>query len=89
MVAGGDGRLRHATLIADHHLIRLANACVDQVRRRVQQNLTGHRGRTHDPLYRVRRLLVDGAGRQAPRGLSGLSISVRTTVRHAGPGTGP
>ena len=62
-VAGTDGRLRDATLVADHfHLIRLANACVDQVRRRVQQQLTGHRGRKDDPLYRVRRLLVRAAG---------------------------
>jgi transposase len=67
-VAGGDGRLRHATLIADHfHLIRLANACVDQVRRRVQRDLTGHRGRAEDPLYRVRRLLVRAADRLTPR----------------------
>jgi transposase len=67
-VAGHDGRLRHARLIADHfHLIRLANACVDQVRRRVQQQLTGHRGRAHDPLYRVRRLLVRAADRLTAR----------------------
>ena len=67
-VAGHDGRLRHARLIADHfHLIRLANACVDQVRRRVQQQLTGHRGRAHDPLYRIRRLLVRAADRLTAR----------------------
>ena len=67
-VAGHDGRLTHARLIADHfHLIRLANACVDQVRRRVQRNLTGHRGRKYDPLYRVRRLLVRAADRLTAR----------------------
>ena len=31
---------------------------VDQVRRRVQQQRTGHRGRSGDPLYRARKLLV-------------------------------
>jgi len=67
-VAGHDGRLRHAWLIADHfHLIRLGNACVDQVRRRVQRDLTGHRGRATDPLYRVRRLLVRAADRLTAR----------------------
>jgi transposase len=67
-VAGDGGRLRHARLIADHfHLIRLANACVDQVRRRVQRDLTGHRGRTDDPLYRIRRVLVRAADRLTPR----------------------
>jgi hypothetical protein len=30
----------------------------DQVRRRVQQATLGHRGRTHDPLYRIRKLLL-------------------------------
>jgi transposase len=31
---------------------------VDQVRRRVQQQRTGHRGRAGDPLYKARKLLV-------------------------------
>jgi transposase len=45
--------LGHATVVVDHfHAIKLANTVVDQVRRRTQQALLGHRGRTHDPLYR-------------------------------------
>jgi transposase len=39
------------------HVVRLALACVDDVRRRVQQDQTGHRGRRGDPLYGIRRLL--------------------------------
>jgi transposase len=39
------------------HVVRLGLACVDDVRRRVQQDTTGHRGRTRDPLYGIRRLL--------------------------------
>jgi transposase len=39
------------------HVVRLALAAVDEVRRRVQQATHGHRGRTGDPLYGVRRLL--------------------------------
>jgi transposase len=51
--------LGHATLVVDHwHVIRLANQCVEEVRRRVQQDTLGHRGRKGDPLYRVRKLLV-------------------------------
>jgi transposase len=42
------------------HLIKLANSCVDDVRRRVQCETTGHRGRKDDPLWRVRRLLTRG-----------------------------
>jgi transposase len=39
------------------HVVRLGLSCVDQVRCRVQQEQTGHRGRLGDPLYRIRRLL--------------------------------
>jgi len=39
------------------HVVRLALAAVDDVRRRVQQAQTGHRGRTGDPLYGIRRVL--------------------------------
>ena len=38
----------------------LASAVVDDVRRRVQQETTGHRGRRDDPLYRVRNILRAG-----------------------------
>jgi transposase len=51
--------LGHATVVVDHfHAIRLANAAVDQTRRRTQQTTLGHRGRKHDPLYRIRKLLL-------------------------------
>jgi transposase len=39
------------------HVVRLALAALDDVRRRVQQAQTGHRGRTGDPLYGIRRVL--------------------------------
>jgi len=43
--------LGHATVVVDHfHATKLANAVVDQVRRRVQQATLGHRGRKQDPL---------------------------------------
>ena len=46
----------------DHfHAIRLANTVVDQVRRRTQQATLGHRGRKHDPLYRIGKLLLTAA----------------------------
>jgi transposase len=44
-------RLPDATLVVDHfHAVRLANSVIDDVRRRVQQEQTGHRGRSGDPL---------------------------------------
>jgi len=43
------------------HVVRLAGDALDQCRRRVQQDLHGHRGRTGDPLYAARRTLHTGA----------------------------
>ncbi len=51
----------NATLVVDHwHAVRLANRAIDQVRRRVQNETLGHRGRKADPLYRARRVLLTG-----------------------------
>lgn len=51
--------LPDATLVIDHfHAIRLASEAVNGARRRVQQDTTGHRGRSGDPLYGIRRLLL-------------------------------
>ena len=36
------------------HVVRLGGDALDQCRRRVQQELHGHRGRKDDPLYRAR-----------------------------------
>lgn len=52
-------KLAHATLVVDpFHVVRLANLAVDDVRRRVQRDELGHRGRKGDPLYGIRRLLL-------------------------------
>jgi transposase len=45
------------------HVISLANRALDTVRRRVQNEQTGHRGRRDDPLYRARRVLLVGEER--------------------------
>ena len=42
------------------HVVKLATQVVDDVRRRVQQDTTGHRGRKNDPLYRIRNILRAG-----------------------------
>jgi len=62
-------RLPEATLVVDRfHAVKLANAAIDDVRRRVQQEVTGHRGRSGDPLYGIRRLLLVGSERLSERG---------------------
>jgi transposase len=64
-----DTMLPDAVQIADpFHLIRLANSKLDEVRRRVQNETFGHRGRKPDPLYRARRLLVMADERIAEEG---------------------
>jgi transposase len=61
--------LGHATVVVDHfHAIRLANAAIDDVRRRVQNETLHHRGRTGDPLYGIRRLLLVAHERLDRRG---------------------
>jgi transposase len=75
----GPWRLAFDTMLADadqvadpFHLIKLANQRVDEVRRRVQNDTLGHRGRKHDPLYRSRRLLTKADERLDDRGRSKL-----------------
>ena len=54
--------LPEATAVMDpFHVVHLAADALDRCRRRVQQDLHGHRGRTDDPLYRARRVLHTGA----------------------------
>ena len=49
------------TVMDPFHAVRLVGDALDQCRRRIQQMLHGHRGRTCDPLYRARRTLHTGA----------------------------
>jgi transposase len=71
-----------ATRVLDcFHVTRLGFAAVDDVRRRVQHEATGHRGRRDDPLFRIRRLLRRRADRLTPtawsRLLAGLELGDR------------
>jgi transposase len=71
--------LANATVVMDHfHAIALANRALDKVRRRVQNDTIGHRGRAADPLYRIRRIALVGAERLDQRGwerlIAGLEI---------------
>jgi transposase len=51
-------QLPQATAVMDpFHVVALAGAKLDLTRQRIQQQILGHRGRTGDPLYGVRRTL--------------------------------
>ena len=50
--SGISPHLDHAIRVADpFHVVRVANRCVDQVRRRVQNETLGHRGRKEIPCF--------------------------------------
>jgi transposase len=62
-----------AQVVDPFHAIQLANRALDAIRRRVQNEQTGHRGRREDPLYRARRLLLMGEERLDPKATERLS----------------
>ena len=76
--AGLSPHLEHARRVADpFHVVRVANRCLDNVRRRVQNETLGHRGRKHDPLYRIRKLLLSGAERLDEPGADRMLLGLR------------
>jgi transposase len=76
--AGLSPHLDHTRRVADpFHVVRVANRCVDQVRRRVQNETLGHRGRKPDPLYRIRKLLLAGSERLDERGADRMLLGLR------------
>lgn len=64
------------------HVVKLGNTVVDEVRRRVQQDTLGHRGRTGDPLYGIRRLLLSGEERLTERGRQRLRAGLAAGDPH-------
>ncbi|MDK7741412.1 ISL3 family transposase [Helcobacillus massiliensis] len=63
-----DDQLEGATCVLDaFHIVKLAGAAVDDVRRRIQQEALGRRGRKGEPLYGIRHVLRAGRERLTPR----------------------
>lgn len=76
--AGLSPHLDHARRVADpFHVVRVGNRCLDKVRRRVQNETLGHRGRRLDPLYRIRKLLLTGNERLDHRGRDRMLLGLR------------
>ena len=57
--------------------VAVANRCLDEVRRRVQNEELGHRGRKDDPLYTIRRVLLTGSERLNARGVDRMALGLR------------
>ncbi len=81
--SGLNPHLAHARRVADpFHVTRAANRCVDAVRRRVQNETLGHRGRKGDPLYRIRKLLLTGSERLNDAGRGRMLLGLRVGDPH-------
>jgi len=88
-----DDQLEDARSVLDaFHVVKLATKVTDDVRRRVQQELHGHRGRKNDPLYRIRNILRAGeenlTERQRTR-LQARGPPTNDTSRSKSPGCAP
>ena len=80
-----DDQLQDATSVLDaFHIVKLAGDALDEVRRRVQQDTTGHRGRTGDPLYQIRLLLCASRHRLTPRQKERLREAFTADEAHTG-----
>jgi transposase len=56
-----DGRSKMVAVMDPFHVVALAGDALERCRQRVQQETRGHRGRTGDPLYGIRRVLRTGS----------------------------
>ena len=78
-----DDQLADARAVLDaFHVVKLATTVVDEVRRRVQQDIHGHRGRKTDPLYRIRNLLRAGQEHLTDRQRARLAAAFSADERH-------
>ena len=78
-----DDELADAVVVLDaFHVVALGTKCVDEVRRRVQQETTGHRGRKGDPLYGIQTILRAGAENLSDRQVERIVAAVNAGERH-------
>jgi transposase len=78
-----DDQLDDARAVLDaFHVVRLATQVVDEVRRRVQQDIHGHRGHKDDPLYRIRNILRAGVENLTDRQRDRLTQAFAAHERH-------
>jgi transposase len=64
---------RTAVSVDALHLVKLANDALTEARQRLAQELKGRRGRTFDPVWANRRLLLRGGETLSERGRDRLS----------------
>ncbi len=78
-----DDQLEDATAVLDaFHVVKLATQAIAEVRRRVQQEIHGHRSRKNDPLYGIRTILRCGAEKPTDRQRARLDHAITADERH-------
>ncbi|TWH30674.1 transposase [Isoptericola variabilis J7] len=78
-----DDQLADATAVLDaFHVVKLGTAVVDEVRRRVQQDTTGHRGRKGDPLFGIQTILRAGAENLTDKQRARLARAIEADEAH-------
>ena len=78
-----DDQLDDAIAVLDaFHVVKLGTDAVDQVRRRVQKQIHGHRGRKGDPLYGIRMILRCGRERLTDKQKARLEKAIAADERH-------
>ncbi len=78
-----DDQLEDAIAVVDaFHIVKLGGHALDEVRRRVQQETLGHRGRAGDPLYGIRNILRCAVERLTERQHARLDRAVAADERH-------
>ena len=76
--AGLSPHLDHCVRVADpFHVVRVANRCMDTVRRRVQNEQLGHCGRKADRLFKIRKILLAGSERVTGGGVDRMLLGLR------------
>ena len=78
-----DDKLEDAVAVLDaFHVVKLATQAVDDVRRRVQQETLGHRGRKGDPLYGIQTILRAGAENLTDKQHTRLTAAIDADPAH-------
>ena len=78
-----DDELQDAVAVVDaFHIVKLGGQALDEVRRRVQQETLGHRGRKGDPLFGIRLALRCGIERLTERQRDRITAAIDANEAH-------
>jgi transposase len=78
-----EDQLDQATAVLDaFHVVKLGGQALDEVRRRVQQAIHGHRGRKGDPLYGIRNILRLGLEHLSDKQRARITAAFAADERH-------